>query len=84
MDETLFEKRLNKFNPKSLVEVTEFNINENIESYMIEESEYNIDLAKANFLGLLNNNEIKQSCENIIRKYGVGTCGPRAFYGIIL
>lgn len=34
-----------------------------------------------NFLNFLNDMDIKKSCEKIIREYGVGTCGPRAFYG---
>lgn len=81
LDEVLLQERLHHFNPKPLIENNELKIKENIESYMIKENEHNIDLAKANFLGLLDSDEIKQSSENIIRKYGVGTCGPRAFYG---
>lgn len=80
IDEKLLEERLKKFCPELLVETEKTKCKEIIETYVIENNDH-IDLAKANFLNLLNNEEIKQSSENIIRKYGVGTCGPRAFYG---
>ncbi|KAG5874683.1 hypothetical protein JTB14_021639 [Gonioctena quinquepunctata] len=81
LDEKLFQERLNQFNPEPLVQVDQSKTKENIESYSIYEDGNNIDLAKINFLDMLNSEEIKKSSENIIRKYGVGTCGPRAFYG---
>lgn len=81
LDEKLLQARLNQYKPEPLVEIDRSKSKEDIESNMVREDRYNIDLAKANFLDLLNSKEIKQSSENIIRKYGVGTCGPRAFYG---
>ncbi|CAH1380182.1 unnamed protein product [Tenebrio molitor] len=48
---------------------------------MVAEDDDNIDLAKVNYLNVLNNNEIKKTSEDTIREYGVGTCGPRASYG---
>lgn len=81
LDEKLLQERLSQFNPDPLVEIDRSKSKENIESYIITEDEHNIDLAKANYLNFLNNKEIKVSSENIIRSYGVGTCGPRAFYG---
>lgn len=83
LDEKLLQERLKNFCPELLVQTDNTKCKENIESYVIENKDHT-DLAKANFLNLLNNEEIKQSSENIIRKYGVGTCGPRAFYGNIL
>lgn len=80
LDEKLLQERLEHFCPELLVEIDKTKSKENIETYVIE-NDNQIDLVKANFLNLLNNEEIKQSSENIIRKYGVGTCGPRAFYG---
>lgn len=80
LDEKLLQERLNNFSPEPLVEIDKFKTKENIESNVITD-EQSIDLAKANYLNFLNNKEIKQSSEKIIRKYGVGTCGPRAFYG---
>lgn len=81
LDEKLLQERLAQFNPEPLVEIDETKTKENIESYVNKDDEDNIDLAKTNFLDVINSEEIKKSCENIIRKYGVGTCGPRAFYG---
>ncbi|KAK3550262.1 hypothetical protein QTP86_021328, partial [Hemibagrus guttatus] len=40
-----------------------------------------INFASFNFLGLLNNARVKQKALASLRKYGVGTCGPRGFYG---
>lgn len=40
-------------------------------------------MAKVNFFNLLNNNEIKKEAEKCIRSNGVGSCGPRGFYGTI-
>jgi len=33
------------------------------------------------FLGLMEKEEIREACRSCIEKYGVGSCGPRAFYG---
>lgn len=82
LDEILLKERLDQFQPEALPKIDKTKSKENIESYVITEDENNFDLAKENFLNFLNNDEIKQSSENIIRKYGVGTCGPRAFYGM--
>ncbi|KAF5895910.1 serine palmitoyltransferase 1 [Clarias magur] len=40
-----------------------------------------INFASFNFLGLLENTRVKQKALASLRKYGVGTCGPRGFYG---
>lgn len=79
-DEVLFEQRLNDFKPEPLITPIEAQ-EEPLEIPMVKEDENNIDLAKANYLNLLNNDEIKKASESLIREYGVGTCGPRAFYG---
>jgi len=34
-----------------------------------------------NYLGLTGNQRLEQSAIQALRKYGVGSCGPRAFYG---
>lgn len=81
LDEKLLQERINQFQPEPLVETDKSKTKDDIETYMVTENENNIDLAKVNFLNMLNCEEIKKSSENIIRKYGVGTCGPRAFYG---
>lgn len=40
-----------------------------------------VNFASFNFLGLLDNERIKQKALSSLKKYGVGTCGPRGFYG---
>jgi serine palmitoyltransferase len=42
-----------------------------------------LNLASFDFLGLLNRESIKEKAIEALRKYGVGTCGPRGFYGTI-
>ena len=41
------------------------------------------NFAALNFLGLMNHEYIKQKSIEALRKYGVGTCGPRGFYGTL-
>ncbi|XP_066461100.1 serine palmitoyltransferase 1 [Eleutherodactylus coqui] len=40
-----------------------------------------INFSSFNFLGLLDNDRVKSAALASLRKYGVGTCGPRGFYG---
>uniref|UniRef100_A0A8C5P5U1 Serine palmitoyltransferase 1 n=1 Tax=Leptobrachium leishanense TaxID=445787 RepID=A0A8C5P5U1_9ANUR len=40
-----------------------------------------INFASFNFLGLLDNDRVKSAALASLKKYGVGTCGPRGFYG---
>ncbi|XP_077479193.1 serine palmitoyltransferase 1 isoform X1 [Stigmatopora argus] len=40
-----------------------------------------VNFASFNFLGLLDNERVKQKALSSLKKYGVGTCGPRGFYG---
>ncbi|XP_059500577.1 serine palmitoyltransferase 1 isoform X1 [Stegostoma tigrinum] len=40
-----------------------------------------INFASFNFLGLLDNEKVKNVALTSLKKYGVGTCGPRGFYG---
>uniref|UniRef100_H2ZH59 Serine palmitoyltransferase 1 n=1 Tax=Ciona savignyi TaxID=51511 RepID=H2ZH59_CIOSA len=42
-----------------------------------------LNLASMNFLGLLGNERVAEKSSASIRKYGVGACGPRAFYGTV-
>ncbi|CAG9767585.1 unnamed protein product [Ceutorhynchus assimilis] len=82
IDENVLAQRLATFNPEPLVKLANTaKDKDEIEISAIIEDENTIDLAKTNFLNVLNNEDIKKVCEGTIRKYGVGTCGPRAFYG---
>lgn len=42
-----------------------------------------LNLASLNFLGLLGDENIEKNAIESIRKYGVGSCGPRGFYGTV-
>ncbi|XP_074562372.1 long chain base biosynthesis protein 1b-like [Curcuma longa] len=42
-----------------------------------------VNFASANYLGLIGNDKIIDSCVASLEKYGVGSCGPRGFYGTI-
>ncbi|CAK8675690.1 unnamed protein product [Clavelina lepadiformis] len=39
------------------------------------------NFASLNFLGLVGNKRVDDKIEKCIQNYGVGTCGPRTFYG---
>ncbi|TDG41287.1 hypothetical protein AWZ03_012284 [Drosophila navojoa] len=40
-----------------------------------------LNVGSHNYLGLLEDNEILEEACKCLRKYGVGSCGPRGFYG---
>jgi serine palmitoyltransferase len=42
-----------------------------------------LNLATFNFLGFIENKQVQETAANTIRKYGVGSCGPRGFYGTV-
>lgn len=42
-----------------------------------------LNLASFNFLNFIGNKQIEESAIKAIQKYGVGSCGPRGFYGTI-
>ena len=42
-----------------------------------------INFASTNFLALAGHSSILNKCQEIINVYGVGSCGPRGFYGSI-
>lgn len=42
-----------------------------------------VNFASANYLGLVGHEKLLESCTAALEKYGVGSCGPRGFYGTI-
>ncbi|OVA20458.1 Aminotransferase [Macleaya cordata] len=42
-----------------------------------------VNFASANYLGLIGHEKLIESCTDALDKYGVGSCGPRGFYGTI-
>jgi serine palmitoyltransferase len=47
------------------------------------DSSTHVNFASADFLALGGTNEVIKSAEEALDKYGVGSCGPRGFYGTI-
>lgn len=42
-----------------------------------------LNLATHNYLGLVGSKNMEDSAVQCIKKYGVGSCGPRGFYGTV-
>ncbi|GLT42401.1 hypothetical protein SLA2020_164030 [Shorea laevis] len=42
-----------------------------------------VNFASANYLGFIGHEQLLNSCTSALEKYGVGSCGPRQFYGTI-
>ena len=42
-----------------------------------------LNLGTHNYLGLTEHNDIEKAAIAAVRKYGVGSCGPRGFYGTV-
>ncbi|XP_057727803.1 long chain base biosynthesis protein 1-like isoform X1 [Arachis stenosperma] len=42
-----------------------------------------VNFTSANYLGLIGHKKLLESCTASLDKYGVGSCGPRGFYGTI-
>lgn len=42
-----------------------------------------VNFASANYLGFIGHRRLLDSCSSSLEKYGVGSCGPRGFYGTI-
>ncbi|CAH9116932.1 unnamed protein product [Cuscuta epithymum] len=42
-----------------------------------------VNFTSANYLGLVGHEKILETCTTALEKYGVGSCGPRGFYGTI-
>jgi len=53
------------------------------DSHLLLSGKKVINLATTNFHGLSNHPEVKETARKAIEKYGVGTCGPRGFYGTL-
>lgn len=77
------KNRIENFVPKHLIDETEDDSDkkDNTSIYVPEDSPNLIDLARVNYLNLLNNNDIKESAIECVKNYGVGTNGPRGFFG---
>mmetsp|Transcript_21080 Transcript_21080/g.35187 ORF Transcript_21080/g.35187 Transcript_21080/m.35187 type:complete len:471 (-) Transcript_21080:17-1429(-) len=52
-------------------------------SHVIVNGKSAVNFAALNFLGISSEDSVKTSAANALEKYGVGSCGPRGFYGTI-
>ncbi|XP_008810414.1 long chain base biosynthesis protein 1b-like [Phoenix dactylifera] len=53
------------------------------ETHTVIDGQEVVNFASANYLGLIGHEKIIDSCVSSLKKYGVGSCGPRGFYGTI-
>lgn len=56
-------------------------VNSKIGKYVVINGQECLNLAALNFLGMTGRKDIEEHSIATIKKYGVGTCGPRGFYG---
>ena len=85
LDEELLKARILAFKPESIIDYSSISSNDsNIEIPAPDESIPGcLNLVKVNYYNFLNSEHIKNEAEACIRTYGVGSCGPRGFYGTI-
>jgi len=51
--------------------------------YIDVDGHHCLNMATHNYLGFVGNEDIEESAIKTLRKYGVGSCGPRGFYGTV-
>ncbi|PSN57428.1 Serine palmitoyltransferase 1 [Blattella germanica] len=51
--------------------------------FMNVDGHHCLNLATHNYLGFVGNKEIEDNAIKTLQKYGVGSCGPRGFYGTV-
>jgi len=47
------------------------------------DGEYLLNFASHDYLGMIESETVKDRAKKAIYKYGVGSCGPRGFYGTV-
>ncbi|XP_044741042.1 serine palmitoyltransferase 1 [Chrysoperla carnea] len=85
------QKLINEWNPEPLIcEESDDNpklknrVVNGISGYYVTINDKEcLNLATHNYLGLLENEELRKNATQLIYKYGVGSCGPRGFYGTL-
>ncbi|XP_015601770.1 serine palmitoyltransferase 1 [Cephus cinctus] len=83
--------KLAEWQPEPLVPKTEKNhpsltpkhITSRVGKRIIVNGKDCLNLGTHNYLGFLENKEIQEKAVATIKKYGVGSCGPRGFYGTV-
>lgn len=54
-----------------------------VAKYALVDGVKSLNVASFNFLNMVGNEQINESAIRTVEKYGVGSCGPRGFYGTI-
>lgn len=58
-------------------------ISSKVGKYIIVDGKRCLNLGTHNYLGLTGNTEIIENAVQAVKKYGIGSCGPRGFYGTV-
>ncbi|XP_060820107.1 serine palmitoyltransferase 1 [Bombus pascuorum] len=91
LTEDVIERKLAEWNPEPLINNPQMNhislnprcITSRAGKRIVVDGKDCLNLGTHNYLGLTENNEIEKDAIAAIRKYGVGSCGPRGFYGTV-
>ncbi|KAI4502713.1 hypothetical protein M0802_001757 [Mischocyttarus mexicanus] len=84
-------KKLAEWRPEPLVPEVDPNhpalnplkVNSRIGKKILINGQECLNLGSHNYLGLTENKKIEEVAVATVRKYGIGSCGPRGFYGTI-
>lgn len=76
MDNFTLALRIQSYTPRPLVDSDEIQFNE----IQMKESKFNF--AEVDYLSFRRNEKVINEVAKCIKHYGVGTCGPRHFYGL--
>ncbi|XP_065184973.1 serine palmitoyltransferase 1-like [Sycon ciliatum] len=86
------DELIDEWNPEPLVPDADDSDDEEVEfrsvtskpgGHIVVDGHECINLASLNFLGMLERPQVTEKAISSLRKYGVGSCGPRGFYGTI-
>lgn len=58
-------------------------ISSKLGKYVIVDGRECLNLATHNYLGFAEHKLMEEAAIKALRKYGVGSCGPRGFYGTV-
>lgn len=85
IDEELLNARIASFKPDPLIDCSTIDTSNSMTEIPAPDESIPgcLNLAKMNFFNFLNNQDFRKEAELCIRTYGVGSCGPRGFYGTI-
>lgn len=91
LTEDELEKKLSEWRPEPLTPEVDPNhpslhplkVSTRVGKRILVDGKDCLNLGTHNYLGLTENKEINEIATKTIQKYGVGSCGPRGFYGTV-